>query len=390
MQNRNDDPGTPNSECRPFVAKGTHAIELRNVFPRWNWHWFSHLVFFLTGIAAIIMAVPARNDDYRGSAWWQRQCNKVMLEGNQAVRKKWVAVESVQHGWPGSWLVRAVDRGKPKFSSRKRAFNSWRNLESWPVDAIAWRIHPGFLLLDILLAYLAAFGIAFGIEYWLRQNDGKLRFGLKTGLVVIAVFAAILGWVDRHRAMYEAEREVENYFAGEKRFRAYHQYAGPDWLPQILGGRESLAWMEHIVGVNLWNIKSTDSVWQNDIEQIARLSELQRVSTYIPFPVSLVEKLAEARNLSELNLHVLNEKQMLAHAALRTDKLQFMSIDEFELLNRLKLKKMTISGKVTTAQIDELLSALLLKQLHLNYVSVAPDDLKYLREKYALTEIIVP
>lgn len=371
----------------------TNAIKLRSCFPSFRWHSLSLFCFSVAAIIAIILVVPARNDRYQGSAWWQRQCRETEQEGAQVLRRSpnkiWAKLESVQHGWPGAWLVRTIGNGKNSFqAASKREFYSWRNWKSWPFEALAWRMHPGFLLLDALFVYLMAFGVGSGIEYWLNRHDGKVRFSLRAGLVGVTLLAVLLGWVELHRATCEAEREVETHFAGVKRFVAYRRFNGPDWLAQLAGGWKYLPWMHHIVHVKLWNQKVTDQVWRGDVEQIGRLSRLQGISTSIPFPTALVDKLADARHLSGMHLHVLSAKQLRDHASLRTENLPFVDVGSIEALQRLKLKKLTINGSVPVRKVEKLLATMQLDQLVLKYMSVDAEELAALREKFPSTEIV--
>lgn len=271
----------------------------------------------LAGVVMTLIIVPAGYQreyfDQFGSSriWWDRQCQAVYDETQQLIDEKrekenrrnsndstipsgwrqfvgkWIFVYPTikQHGWPRPFLVRSLplvaDGGIPVYPTSPRRIEpfeyvSWTHAANWPLFATTWRIHPGNLLLCIVVWVGVVAGAGATTEWWVRSRGGlfRFRFRLADLLALATVVALGVGWWSHHsRAKQLETRIVERLHRPRAPASLHSEYVGPVWLARLVGDHHSLPHLWHITRANyLWW-----SAWKGDFEQIVHFPYLRKL-----------------------------------------------------------------------------------------------------------------
>ncbi len=322
--------------------------------------------------------------------WWDRQCQAVYDETQQLFDEKrekenrrnsndstipsgwrqfvgkWIFVYPTikQHGWPRPFLVRSLplvaDGGIPVYPTSPRRIEpfeyvSWTHAANWPLFATTWRIHPGNLLLCIVVWVGVVFGAGAATEWCVRSRGGlfRFRFRLADLLALATVVALGVGWWSHHsRAKQLETRIVERLGVTKPRVAQslHSEYVGPVWLARLVGDDRSLP--------DLWHITRADylwwDAWKGDFEQIVHLPYLRDL---------------EITQVYKVESEWFNQLDKLAGSSLQ-------------------VLRLWLSGLVVE-DVQRVLDKANIEHLVLENPMIRVDEIKQLREQYPNVEIEV-
>jgi hypothetical protein len=178
------------------------------------------------------------------------------------------------HGWPYRYYERIGEQ---------HSF--------WSFAGKRTEFHAKALLLNVGFTLCVAALVACPCELWIRRNGRLVRFGIRSLLVVTALFAALMGLGARElRRCYEQQQLLQTLsdFGSVTAVRRFQKY---DWLRSFFGDYMHGAVSELHVEV----LQSIDSL--PNLRELEDLEELRLTLANVP---ANVEQLAELPKLEEL------------------------------------------------------------------------------------------
>ncbi|MEZ6071789.1 MAG: hypothetical protein R3C10_16390 [Pirellulales bacterium] len=270
-------------------------------------------------------------------------------------------------------------------------FVSWSNYDNWPLESVVWRVHPGNLALDAVVALLVVGALGWATESWIRSRGGLLRFRVIDFLAATTFSSLILGWHVHHVHWKDVERQVvENVQQGKPRqergLTSYQRYCGPDWLRRLVGDDSYLPQCSHVYRVDI----SSSASSLEEMDRIVQLPFVEEFAFHGPFPKSALRSLEKCSQLTALfvDMYDPSGSNDQAYRANRNDELIGPAdLDEVMLG---PLRQLTLRGHVFLADdIERALEAYHIEQLDLYNVSVTVDELDSMRERFAETRIYI-
>lgn len=374
-----------------------------------------HPATWLVGILAaaifLFIALPGELIDPHkslNSEWWDEQTELVSQSLYEQYRHKFdEARQTVTpgkselhlHGWPRRCAIRGFGEmldpqpylrgyGYYGMSSPTRGRNKvryWTQSANWPLRNDAWSIHYGNLAFNLAAMLLAVAAAMWGTDRWVRKRGGIFRLRLIDFLAVIALVAGGLGWLKYHEAAGRAERAiVEEVKTRTKwRYSVFSEYAGPEWLRRLAGGEEFLPQFEHVTKAQF----RVGPPWMTDLDELARLPYLKRLTVEGAITRELVERLEEFPRLESLSLNFarLSPAQ---HEEIGIDEADLMTSRDLPKLGELSLETLELWGlPLELADVESLLEELSPDVLVIGGKSFSAEEFESLRKRFSGVEI---
>ncbi len=310
--------------------------------------------------------------------WWDEQCRAVYEESQPTPIRKARVINGVyqwdpwsnptikQHGWPRPFLVRSIPT-KPELEPyppipREEQLSrvSWTRASNWPLQATAWRIHPGNLLLCIGVWVGVVCGAGAVTEWWVRRRGGLWRFRLIDLLALATVVALVVGWWSHHKHVKQLENNIIE--QADRSFDFYPDYVAPVWLARLAGDESSLPHFWHITNA----LHREGALGNEELELILGLPYVKELKLYDQVPMEALDHLA-TRELEELSISapssidaplIAERLHKLAHPNLRRLDLELtdLIVEDVEgLLNATDLEELHLQNPmVRVAEVDQL------------------------------------
>ena len=196
--------------------------------------------------------------------------------------QKFSNLANMCYGWPLIWRQYVLARG-------------WNG-----VDAVGECTSPGRLAGNVAI-WLFLLSLPAAICEWLvRRYRPRLRFSLRSMLVLVGLAAALCGWVAAERNRADLQDSLIEAF-GEEGMSLWVERRAPKWLDLF----ESDRYRRHVVGAELEVIAKSKYVDDPDsealLEQLAQMPDLQYLSleTYL-LNSRRIEAIGKLRRLETL------------------------------------------------------------------------------------------
>jgi hypothetical protein len=308
-------------------------------------HPLAWVASLLAAVVMTLLIVPAGYDRFEFDeyhtgtpTWWQRECRELYAETEQLIKQQQEALppdssnvaafvgvtpQVWQHGWPMPYLARSqpapmlggyrsvrseplLSFGNPRMMCNGQAtrFVSWSNYDNWPLESVAWRIHPGGLLLNVTIWLAVVAGIGYAGQTSIAFFTHAWRFRLLSLLTIFTIGCIGFGWLGNRLRVARLEHDVNTRFINNGNpdgLGDYRAYTGPVWLARLAGDDEYLAPLalfrnrsvvDYVVGPD----------WRQDLSAIARLPYLEDLRLVGNVPVEAVELLAGASKLEYVSI----------------------------------------------------------------------------------------
>lgn len=324
------------------------------------------------------------------------------------------------HGWPCYYMSRAIhleefrEDGAQNIPSepalvisrfnQRRQLNEdvpigWSNFDSWPIRYSSWRLHYGYLAIDLAVVIALFVGAVGGTELWLRRRGGLLRFRILDMLLITTVSAAVVAWAESHRRFQKVEARITQWSHRQMSQPVILStgYAGPHWLKLLIGNEKLLPTFHHTTTARLYI--GTD--WKADSAEVCKLRYLQTVLVMGTIPSAVVRDLSQLRDLEELDLCVLEPtgenyinfpsslQEFLSQLGIDSEK-ELFGVKDLQLVTRLPLKELQLEGiPLAREDLAQIASMHSLRWLDISAHDVAATDVDWLRETYPQLEIEV-
>lgn len=318
---------------------GTLFHRLRQVHP------IAWVVMLLAAGVMTLLIVPAgydrfEFDEYHAGkpTWWQRECRDLYAETEQRIKQEGETLppdsaifgayqmakpQVWQHGWPMPYLARSQPapilggyrsvRSEPLLSfgnqgmmcnGQATRFVSWSNYDNWPLESMAWRIHPGGLLLNVTVWLAAVAGVGYAAQISIAYFAQAWRFRLLTLLAITTIGCIGFGWWGNRLRLAHLENDVNAHFINNgapNGLGEIREYTGPVWLARLVGDDEYLAPISHF-----WNRSTVGYIvgpnWRQDLSAIARLPYVDDLRLAGNMPVEAVDLLSGVSKLEYVTI----------------------------------------------------------------------------------------
>lgn len=385
-----------------------------------RYHLLTYVVTFFAAICLVLIMVPGQAYySYHNSRldWWDKQCDQVYqqtqakLEKSRRKNDPLLTVNLYEHGWPKPWLIRSTAvpafgnyyqvASTPLFTSGKKNsgflgpslladYVAWSNYDNWPFHSVEWRIHAWHLAFDLLIFLAVVGGTSIATERWLRSRGGLFRFRLVDLLAALTVCGVVFGWFSYHARMTRLEVRVAEYgqigdAPGYRRISTWKAYSGPDWLKRLVGDDDYLPFLYHVHEATFHASKD----WRESLNKIVSLPRLERLHMDLPVPQEVITRFRESANITEITLTANTAYSDLTLSRFYVDKeTPRLGPENIEAISVLRPRVVTLRERMFLPEdVERLLAVTSLDRLYLRFVSITPDEVEELKQRYPSTSI---
>jgi hypothetical protein len=384
-------------------------------------HWLSWSTMFVVLTALVLIVVPGERSNARfgaGATPWEQRCTQLYLSTFESHANNYhstsissgVTVSVFEHGWPRPFLARAlVDKEKPagrpyrvrstplfQIESWFQAWGgskyipvSWSDYDHWPCSADGWIFDPWGLLFAMSIALVIVILVGATTQWWINGRTGRFSFHLRDLLGAIIVVGVLLGIYAHHTRIRRAEglattplRPPGFYVRGHQ-MTAGQGYCGPVWLRKLAGSEYFPQLLHHI---NSATLQSNDT-WRECYGELPKYPYLESVNIMVPLPIEALEQLQRCHSLKHLRMPLFSSDW---NTPAPQPPAPTLGVEDLEMLGRLRLESIELSGDQILAQHVEQVARLpTITRISLRGTSAKTEEIEAIRRKHPTVTIVI-